>query len=156
MIFKRHILKELAKYQANIQTDNITNLNDDVISSIDWKNVDKWKQYSEEEILSNSSVNNFSEFDITNAKLDEFNEWKTYKFYDTVDNCSRKSRDLRWFFFSEKYINGELNVKDRLVAKGLQEDGSDILSDSPTFGKESMRPILNIIASSKWFSWYIV
>ena len=99
MIFKRHILKELAKYQANIQTDNITNLNDDVISSIDWKNVDKWKQYSEEEILSNSSVNNFSEFDITNAKLDEFNEWKTYKFYDTVDNCSRKSRDLRWFFF---------------------------------------------------------
>ena len=41
MTFKRHILKELPKYQANIQTDNITNLYDDVISSIDWKNVDK-------------------------------------------------------------------------------------------------------------------
>ena len=33
---------------------------------------------------------------------------------------------LRWFF-SEKYINGELNIKARLVVKGLQKVNSDIL-----------------------------
>ena len=73
MTFKNlKLLKELAKYQANIQTGkNIKKLNDDKISSFDWKNVDKWKQYSQKEALINSPANNFSDFDITNAKLDE-------------------------------------------------------------------------------------
>ena len=57
---------------------NIKNVNDDTISSIDWKSVDKCKQYSQEEALINSSVNNFSDFDITNAELDEPNKWKTH------------------------------------------------------------------------------
>ena len=60
--------------------NNITNANDDTISNIDWKSVDKWKQYSKEEALINSSVNNFSDFDITNAKLGAFNKWKHIKF----------------------------------------------------------------------------
>ena len=38
---------------------------------------------------------------------------------------------------------------------GFQEDNSEILSDSPTCSKESMRLILNIIASSKWLCWSI-
>ena len=41
---------------------NIKNLNDDTISSIDWKSMDKWKQYSQKEALINSSINNFSDF----------------------------------------------------------------------------------------------
>ena len=57
--------------------------------------------------------------------------------------------------FSEKSINGQLNVEACLVAKGFQEYNSDILSDSPTCSKESMRLVLNIIASSKWLCWSI-
>ena len=53
---------------------NIKNLTDDTISSTDWKSVDKWKQYSQEEALINSLVNNFSDSYVTNAKLDELNE----------------------------------------------------------------------------------
>ena len=63
--------------------------------------MNKWKQYFQQQALINSSVNNFSDFDITNAKLDELNKWKTHKFYDTVDNCNEKCLDLRWVF-SEK------------------------------------------------------
>ena len=76
-----------------------------------------------------------------------------HKVYDAVDNCNEKFIHLRWVF-SEKYINGKLNVKARLVAKGFQEDNSDILSDSPICSKESMRLVLNI-ASSKWLCWSI-
>ena len=72
----------------------------------------------------NSLVNNCSDFDITNAKLNQLNKWKTYKVYDAVDNCNEKSIDLRWVL-SEKYINGELNGKARLLAKEFQEDNSD-------------------------------
>ena len=103
--------------------------------------VKKWKQYSQEQALINSSVNNFSDFDITNAKLDELNKWKTHEVYNAVDNCNEKFLDLRWVF-SERYVNGELNVKTRLVAKGFQEDNSNILSDSPTCSKESMNLVL--------------
>ena len=42
------------------------------------RKVCKWKQYSQERVLVNSLVNNFPEFDISNAKLDEFNKWKTH------------------------------------------------------------------------------
>ena len=73
----------------------------------------------------------------------------SYKVYDTVDNCSEKFKDLRQVF-SEKYINGEINVKTKLVAKGFQEGNSDIISDLPICSKESMRLIVNIITSSKW------
>ena len=107
--------------------------------------MDRWKQYSQAKILINSSVNNFSEFDITNAKLDELNKWKTHKVYDIVDNGNEKFIDLRWVF-SEEYINGELSVKAKIVSKGFQDDNSDILSDSSACSKESMR---FIIASSK-------
>ena len=56
--------------------------------------VKKWKQYSQEQALINSSVNNFSDFDITNAKLDELNKWKAHKIYDAVDNCHENFIDL--------------------------------------------------------------
>ena len=57
--------------------------------------MDKWKKYSQEEVLINSSVNKFSDFGITNAKLDELNKWKAHKVYDAVDNCNEKFIDLR-------------------------------------------------------------
>ena len=52
-------------------------------------------------------------------------------------------------FFSEKYVNGKLNVKTKLVLKGFQNDNSDILNDSSTCSKEGMC-FINIIVSSKW------
>ena len=116
--------------------------------------MDKWKQYSQEKALINSFVNNFSDFNITTAKLDELHKWKIHNVYDAVDNCNEKFIDLRWVF-SEKYINSELNLKARLVVKGLQEDNSDILSDSPTCSKESMCLVLNIIVSSKLSCWSV-
>ena len=75
------------------------------------KSVNKWKQYFQGEALINSSgsVNNFSDFDVTNAKLDELNKWKTQKVYDKVD----KFIDL-WWVYSENNIKGELNVKSIL------------------------------------------
>ena len=100
-----------------------------------------------------SSFSNFSESDITNAKLDELNKSKTHKVYDIVYSCNEKFIDLRCFF-SEKYVNGELNVKTKLVSKGFQNDNSDILNDSSTCSNKSMC-FINIIVSSKWLCWSI-
>ena len=60
--------------------------------------MDKWKQNSHKEVLIDSSFNNFSEFDITNAKFDELNKRKKYKLYDKVDNCHETFINLRQYF----------------------------------------------------------
>ena len=81
--------------------------------------MDKWKQYSQEKALINSFVNNFSDFNITNAKLDELHKWEIHKVYDAIDNCNEKFTDLRWVF-SEKYINSiwmEKLLKDRKILR---------------------------------------
>ena len=66
MTFKKlKSLKELAKYQANIQSG--------ITLRMYIRRMDKWKQYSQREALINSLINNFSDFDVTNAKLDELN-----------------------------------------------------------------------------------
>ena len=100
----------------------IKNVNDDTISSIGWKSVDKWKtneKYSQEEALINSSFNNFSDFDITNAKLEELINWRHIKFMVQLIT-NEEFIDLRWVF-SEKYINGEPNVKVRWLPRGSKK-----------------------------------
>lgn len=44
-----------------------------------------------------------------------------------LDNL-KKSVDLNSFFFLNQYINDECNDKFKLIAKGFQEDNSNILS----------------------------
>ena len=77
MIFRRLKLLKGSKVSGKYSDwYNIKNVNDNTISSIDWKSVDKWKQYTQEEALSIHWLTIFSDFDITNAILDEL-KWKT-------------------------------------------------------------------------------
>ena len=66
-----------------------------------------------------------------------------------MDNKNQNFITLRWVN-AEKYMNGKLKIKSRLVVRGFQEDASDVLSDSPTCNKESLRLVLNLIAASNW------
>ena len=120
-------------------------LDDGSISNIDWNSVEKWKPFTQEEVLLASHKNHL-DFEITTAKLDELKKWENHNVYDIVDNENQKFVTLRWVI-SEKYVNGKNKVKARLVARGFQEDNHDILSDSPTCNKESMRLVLNLISS---------
>lgn len=56
---------------------------------MNWKIVDKWKQFSHEEVLV-TSHKNFSEFEVTNAKLGELNKCKIDNLYDLVANEKQK------------------------------------------------------------------
>ena len=54
----------------------------------------------------------------------------------------------RWGL-TEKINNGKKVIKARLLARGFEEDGSNILKDLPTCTKESARLILTLLASDK-------
>ena len=87
-----------------------------------------------EEILRNSAFKVFSQFEITNAKMEGLDLLEKYNVYVTVNNIDHKFITLRWVL-NEKYLNSDLNVKARLVAKRNQQD-------PPTSDKENMHLVL--------------
>lgn len=148
-VSKSQILSRAGKVSGKYSNwFNIRDIENDTIASIDWQNVEKWKPISSEEVLI-SSHKDLSNFDFSTAKLEELQKWKSHNAYEIVDNENQEFITLRWVN-TEKYINGKLKLKSRLVARGFQEDTSNILSDSPTCSKESLRLILNIIATFNW------
>ena len=148
-VSKSQILSRAGKVSGKYSNwFNIRDIVNDTIASIDWQNVEKWKPISSEEVLI-SSHKDLSNFDFSTAKLEELQKCKSHNAYEIVDNENQEFITLRWVN-TEKYINGKLKLKSRLVARGFQEDTSNILSDSPTCSKESLRLILNIIATFNW------
>ena len=49
--------------------------------------------------------------------------------------------------FTEKFVNERKVVKARLVARGFEEDSSNLCTDSPTCSRLSMRLVF---LSNKW------
>ena len=97
--------------------------------------MEKWKPTSKGEVLL-SSHKDISRSDLITAKLKELEKWKTHNVYDTADNENQEFIRLRWIN-SEKYVNGKLKVKSRLVARRFQEYNPNVLSYSPTCSKET-------------------
>ena len=54
------------------------------------------------------------------------------------------------FNFIIKSKHGNRRVKARLVARGFEENSQEILKDSPTCSKESLRLILTFLATNNW------
>ena len=87
--------------------------------------------------------------DLAQAKFEELQKWKENNVYETVPYRGQKLISVKWVNTS-KFVNGERRIKSRLVARGFQEKQDDILTDSPTCAKESLRLVLSVISSKKW------
>lgn len=134
--FKSQVINRAGKASGKYPNwFNLRNIDNDTVTSIEWKTVEKWKPSSKGEVLL-SSHKDISRSDLITAKLKELEKWKTHNVYDTADNENQEFITLRWIN-SEKYVNGKLKVKSRLVARRFQEYNSDFLSYSPTCSKET-------------------
>lgn len=87
--------------------------------------------------------------DYANAKVEELNRWKEESVYDEVKDEGQFKISTRWVITS-KYIDNKIITKARLVARGYEEDGSNIRSDSPTCMRENIRIALSVVASKGW------
>ena len=100
-----------------------------------------------EEVL--LSTNGIEESDILQAKLEELEKWEQNNVYEEVEFKDQSCITVRWVN-TIKFVNGKRKVKCRLVARGFEENQKDLLTDSPTCSKESLRMILTVLASKKW------
>ena len=85
---------------------------------------------------------------ILKAKLRELQSWKHNQVYEEVPFQNQNCISSKWVI-KPKIINGEHDVKARLVLKGYEEE-ANFRTDAPTCMRESVRIAFSIIASKGW------
>ena len=86
---------------------------------------------------------------IHQAKQDEISNWVKNNVFEEVSFDNQKTISVRWVI-TEKMKDSKLVVKARLVARGFEEDTTNIRKDSPTCSKESIRILVALSAAMKW------
>ena len=69
-----------------------------------------------------------SEQEILAATIDEIKKWKENHVIEPIYYNGQKTITTRWVL-TEKFVNGKKKIKARLVARGFEEDSSEILKD---------------------------
>ena len=80
------------------------------MKNVDFENISSWKNLREEILLCEREL-----FEVTEAKLDELENWKKNKLYTEVDHEGQEIISVRRVL-SEKTQEGVSKVKARLVA----------------------------------------
>ena len=124
---------------------NSKNLENEIESSLDWKNgVAEWRPLEYQVMLTSIRDDKFAD-----AKAKELSNWNLMKVYDEVDNRGQAYISARWVY-TEKIVGNDVMKKARLVCRGFEEDSEGIRSDSPTCNKDSLRIAISVISSNKW------
>ena len=100
----------------------------------------------EEEVF-HGKANDRDKFE--NAKKEEIEKWNHMGVFEEVDDLGQETISTRWVC-TEKIKGDTVVLKARLVARGFEEDTTQIKTDSPTCSKDSLRIALAIAASKGW------
>ena len=92
----------------------------------------------------------YSNDEIREAKMKEIAQWEENNVMVKVPNEGQEAISTRWVM-TKKEVNPQTYiVKARLVARGFEEDTSNLKKDSPTCSKENLRILLAIAAAKGW------
>ena len=83
------------------------------------------------------------------AKECEIENWQQNCVYEEVENIGQEAITVRWVV-TRKIKNGKSIIKARLVARGFEENTTDLRKDSPTCSKEAVRLALSFASSNQW------
>ena len=83
------------------------------------------------------------------AKEREIQNWLDNDVFEEVPNNNQKAITVRWVV-TEKVKQGKRITKARLVARGFEEDTSNLRKESPTCSREAIRILILIASSKKW------
>ncbi len=82
-------------------------------------------------------------------KSDELQKWKDMEAFEEVSDTGQPRISCRWVC-TEKMKGSTPSLKARLVARGFEENTSQLHTDSPTCHKESLRLLLCILSAKSW------
>lgn len=138
--------KQTGKYQdwLNVHVDG-----QDEPSCVNWENVDSWCEvpYPEQALIltKDQAVSQ----DIVDAKKIELENLEKNNVFKVVPFTGQKTVSSRWII-TEKFKEGKRIVKARLVARGFEEDSSEMVKDSPTCSRECLRLVFVVSSLMCW------
>ena len=124
---------------------NMKRLDNEVEYNLDWKKeVSEWEPVAHDVLLAKVKEDKFED-----ARIKELENWIKMGVYQEVEDRGQQAVTVRWVY-KEKVDDQGTTKKARLVARGFEEMNDDILTDSPTCNKDSLRVVIAIIASMEW------
>ena len=116
---------------------------------LDWDTVGQWQKlpYPEHFILLTKEEEYSQE--VVDAKNKELDKLIENKVYDTVPYTGQKLISSKWHI-TEKFKDEKRVVKAHLVARGFEEDTTQLRTDSPTCSREAMRMVYFVAAMMSW------
>lgn len=124
---------------------NVRNLDDEVESSLDWKNgVTEWRPLEHQVMVASLKDDRFEE-----ARNRELSNWKKMQVYDEVNDEGQNFITGRWVYTEKTTDQGNVK-KARFVCRGFQEDTEGIPTDSPTCYKDTLRVATSFISGKEW------
>lgn len=116
------------------------------LKGAEWEEMMPENEIPEEEVFYGISTDSHR-FDLPKAQ--EIRKWQEFGTFTEVEDTGQPRISTRWVC-TEKMKGGKLVLKARLVARGFEEDKSQLRTDSPTCYKESLRFLLCILAAKNW------
>ena len=125
------------------------------MTSNQWKN---WRIYDkqnndseniEDIFIVDELCKNKKAEEISKAKKEEIEKWIAQEVFDKVEDIGQERLSTTWVI-TTKMSEGKEITKARLVARGYEEDSSNIRSDSPTCQKANVRMLLAIAVAKHW------
>ena len=122
---------------------NVKNVKTGAIGGVDFRGVE-WTKLDTETVYNIENVH-----DVIVAQHEELESWKENNVYTEVEDNGQDVVTTRWVI-TGKTIEGAVRVKARLVARGFEEDTSDIKKDAPTVRKENLRLLCSLAVAKGW------
>ena len=135
--------------KATGKSRNCFNLQKDSDGDIQW--MDFEKDFLEYDVVCNDveMIVLYNSDKIMEAKQLEIDSWNRNNVYQEVEDEGQETLSVRWVT-TEKLKDGKSVIKARLVARGFEENSSELHKHSPTCSKEAVRLTLSIAAANNW------
>ena len=116
---------------------------------VNWDHISEWCElpYPEQALILTKDQEMLQE--VVDAKTAELKNMTDNDVFDIVPFVNQDTVSSRWII-TEKFKDGVRKVKARLVARGFEEDSSELRTDSPTCNRESLRLVFAVASIMSW------
>ena len=91
----------------------------------------------------------FNSTEVAKAKEYEIKNWVNNDVFEEVEDIGQQTISVRWVI-TEKPLDDKFETKARLVARGFEEETSQLKKDSPTCSRETVSLVFWIASGNKW------
>ena len=118
-------------------------------SCVNWDHVNTWSELPfPEQALVLTKAQEVSQ-EVVDAKNVELQKMISNDVFEAVPFANQPTISSRWIL-TEKFKHGKKKLRARLVARGFEEDSSEMKKDSPTCDRESLRMVFVVGSIMSW------